>query len=310
MSSVILPDASRQFGIPTPSAEQQGSAVTFYTGVGHPNWLNTATIPLFLSVTTLARYRSRGDAWPIRGTSGAPWAGDSGAYAALMLATDGDGHPWSLDGELYGGLWLRLVEEIGRRPDFIAPQDWPCEPAVRLRTGLTVRDHQELTLDSYCQLAEGFPWLPWMPVLQGWTVGDYLRHAAMYAAADVDLAACGRVGVGSICRRGSQRAVAAVLEALSPLGLRLHGFGMSINALRLGWHHLASADSQAWSAVARREHIRLPGCAHTTKAGEPSDCRNCPRWAQAYRERALAAVADGARWREEQPELDLWGEAA
>ena len=108
----------------------------FYTGAHHPNWLATSTIPLFLSVTTLARYRSRGDAWPIRGTSGAPWAGDSGAYAALMLAADGDGHPWSLDGELYGGLWLRLVEEIGRRPDFIAPQDWPCEPGVLARTGL------------------------------------------------------------------------------------------------------------------------------------------------------------------------------
>lgn len=276
----------------------------FYTGAHHPNWLNTTTIPLFLSATTLARYRTSGDAWPIRGTSGAPWAGDSGAYAALMLATDGDGHPWSMDYESYGGMWLRLVEEIGRRPDFIAVQDWPCELAVRLRTGMSIHDHQEFTTASYLQLADGFPWLPWMPVLQGWTVDDYLRHAAMYATAGVDLAACERVGVGSICRRSSQHGVAAVLEALSPLGLRLHGFGASLNALRLAGHLLTSSDSQAWSAVARREHIRLPGCTH------PNDCRNCPRWAETYRERVIATVEEVDRRRVEWPELDLWGVTA
>lgn len=280
----------------------------FYTGAHHPNWLTASTIPLFISATTLARYRTSGNAWPIRGT-GARWAGDSGAFAALMLARDGDNHPWSMDFESYGGMWLRLTQEIGRQPDFLAIQDWPCEPAVRLRTGLTVADHQEFTVDSYLQLAEGFPWLPWMPVLQGWEPGDYLRHVDMYERAGVDLEACHRVGVGSICRRGSQRGVAAVLEALAPLGLRLHGFGASINALRLAGHHLTSSDSQAWSAVARREHIRLPDCTHTTRSGGPSDCRNCPRWAQAYRARVLAAVEDGARWLEERPVLDLWGAA-
>jgi hypothetical protein len=283
------------------------TGLAFYLGAHHPNWLNTATTPLFLSATTLSRYRTTGDRWPIRGTSGAPWAGDSGAYAALMLARDGDGHPWSLDYESYGGLWLRLVDEIGRRPDFIAPQDWPCEPAVRARTGMSVRDHQELTTDSYLQLAEGFPWLPWIPVLQGWTPGDYLRHAAMYERAGVDLAACHRVGVGSICRRGSQRGVAAVLETLAPLGLKLHGFGASINALRIAGHLLASSDSQAWSATARREHIRLPGCRH------PGDCRNCLAWAVEYRRRVLSARDDDQRatgWGQ-QLTLDLdWGAAA
>lgn len=278
------------------------TGLAFYTGAHHPNWLNETTIPLSLSATTLARYRTTGDRWPIRGTSGAPWAGDSGAYAALMLATDGDGHPWSLDYESYGGLWLRITDEIGRRPDFIAPQDWPCEPAVRARTGLTVRDHQEFTTASYLQLAEGFPWLPWIPVLQGWASADYLRHADAYERAGVDLTNCHRVGVGSICRRGSQRHVAAVLEVLAPLGLRLHGFGASINALRIAGHHLASSDSQAWSATARREHIRLDNCQH------PGDCRNCLTWAGAYRDRVALALRDGDRRRlvaGEQLALDL-----
>lgn len=276
----------------------------FYAGAHHPGWLNTSPIPLFLSATTIARYRTTGDRWPIRGTSGASWAGDSGAYAALMLATDADGHPWSLDYESFGGMWLRFAEEIGRRPDFIAIQDWPCEPAVRIRTGMTVAEHQELTTGSYLQLAEGFPWLPWMPVLQGWTVDDYLRHVEVYRAAGVDLAECRRVGVGSVCRRGGQRGVASIIRALAALGLRLHGFGVSINALRLCGHLLASSDSQAWSATARRDRVRLQGCTHL------GDCRNCPTWARKYAGLAVKACEASARRAAAGEQLELlWGAA-
>jgi len=288
----------------------------FYTGAAHPNWLSVSPVPLFLSAATLARYRSRGNDWPVRGTSGAAWAGDSGAYAALMLATDHAGHPWSADYELYGGMWLRLADEIGRPPDFIAIQDWPCEPAVRARTGMSVREHQQWTTESYLQLAEGFPWLPWLPILQGWQPHEYLAHAAMYRAAGVELAGQ-RVGVGSICRRGSQRGILAVLETLAPLGARLHGFGVSINGLRLAGHLLTSSDSQAHSAVARREHVRLAGCTHLSKPDEhgrraETDCRNCFSWAAAYRDRVAVALADNDRRRSRgmQAPLDLWEAAA
>jgi hypothetical protein len=287
----------------------------FYTGAHHPHWLTRSPVPLFLSATTLARYRTSGDAWPVRGTSGARWAGDSGAYAALMLAADREGHPWSADYETYGGMWARLADEIGRPPDFIAVQDWPCEPGVRARTGLTVREHQEATVESYLQLLEGFPWLPWLPILQGWQPHEHVKHHAMYRSAGVDLT--GRlVGVGSICRRGSQRGILAVLDALAPLGMRLHGFGVSINGLRLAGHLLASSDSQAHSAVARRERIRLAGCRHLSMPDQhgvrrPSDCRNCFRWAIAYRDRIKSALDDNARLREHgiQQPLDLWSAA-
>jgi|WetSurMetagenome_2_1015567.scaffolds.fasta_scaffold105255_2 hypothetical protein len=263
--------------------------IKFYTGAHHPNWLNTSPVPLFLSATTLAKYRTTGNRWPIRGTSGASWAGDSGAYAALMLAVDSDGHPWSADYERFGGMWLRFADEIGRHPDFIAIQDWPCEPAVRARTGMTVTNHQELTTSSYLQLAEDFPWLPWMPVLQGWTVDDYLRHVEEYQSAGVDLAECRRVGVGSVCRRGGQHGVASIIRALAAMGLRLHGFGVSINALRVCGHLLTSSDSQAWSANARRDRIRIQGCTH------PGDCRNCSTWARKYAEMTMDVCKASAR---------------
>lgn len=51
-----------------------------------------------------------------------------------------------------------------------------------------------------------------------------------------------------------------------------------------------------------------PGrCTHTTRYGQPSDCRNCFRYALAYRERVIAAL------REDVPaagQLDLWEQLA
>lgn len=289
---------------------------TFYTGVQRPSWATdrTLNVPLFVSANQLARYRSEGDAWPFLVAT--QWAGDSGAYAALMLAADPDTNPWTWDPDSYGGLWTRVVDQSGRPPDFIGIQDWPCEPNVRARTGFTVLDHQEFTLDSYLWLEREFPWLPWLPTLQGWEPQDYVRHGKMYRRAGVDLAGR-RVGVGSICRRGSQHAILAVLEALAPYGARLHGFGASINALREAGHLLASSDSQAHSAVARAEGIRLPGCGHLSRPDEhgvrrAADCRNCFRWALSYRDRALAAVDanTASRTAADQGALDLWRAAA
>jgi hypothetical protein len=78
-------------------------------------------------------------------------------------------------------------------------------------------------------------------------------------------------------------------------------------------HLLESSDSQAHSAVARREHIRLPGCRHLSKSDEhgqqrETDCRNCFQWAVAYRGRVAAALAENTRCRARnvQPALDLF----
>lgn len=284
--------------------------MTYYTGVGHPNHLRESPVPLFISATTLVRYPSRsfgqGDTHPVQ-TFGVPWAGDSGAYAALMLGTDHSGHPWSESPDVYGSMWVRFAEHISHGsehlfPDFIGIQDWPCEAGVRARTGMTVRQHQELTLESYLFLAEEFPFLPWLRTLQGQHPRDYVEHLRMYEAAGVEMAGH-KVGIGSICRQGSQRVVAAILGTLAPFGMRMHGFGASINALRLAGHLLDSSDSQAWSSTARAEHIRLPGCGHVSRPDRvtgvrvPTDCRNCFRYALAYREEVMDALRECDRVR-------------
>lgn len=282
-------------------------ALTYYLG-SRPNWLSDSTlvdwdVPLFVSATTLARYKTRGDAFPARRSF--RWALDSGAFTALT-STNPDAHPWHLDASLYGGLVTRLMEDCGQ-PDFVAPQDWPCEPIVRERTGLTVRDHIELTVDNYFELVEQFPFVPWIPVLQGWDPADYEYCAALYEARGVDLAAEPRVGIGSICRRGDVPEIVALVEMFAARGYKLHGFGIKASALPIIGHLLASADSYAWSENARKNNHLLDGCDHrtrdcarncTTECREhQTDCRNCPRFAQHWRRRVLARMT-GAPTRE------------
>ncbi|RKR92697.1 hypothetical protein BDK92_7175 [Micromonospora pisi] len=276
---------------PTIDRDDPARRLTYYLGAHHPSWLNYSPVPLFISAASLARYRTTGDRWPVR--MGMTWALDSGAFTALTPAGIAKGDaPWWQHPDEYGGMATRFAEEVGP-PDFCAPQDWPCEPPVRERTGMTVREHQQLTLDNFLYLREEFYFLPWIPVLQGWEADEYLEHAEMYEAAGVDLAAAYRVGVGSICRRGHVPSIVRVIEQFASRGYRMHGFGVKVTALPLIGHLFASADSMAWSDTARRDRIRLPECTHRSKSGELSDCRNCFRWALRWRERVLESLRSG-----------------
>ena len=67
-------------------------------------------------------------------------------------------------------------------------------------------------------------------------------------------------------------------------GLRLHGFGLKLGGLRRAGRYLASSDSLAWSATARRRRFLLDGC-----AGRHRTCANCLRWALRWWRRAVAA---------------------
>lgn len=265
---------------------------TFYLGTHRPIWLSRADVPLFISAVTLYEYRSTGDKWPTRkaDTFGCGiWALDSGAFTALSGANTAN-HPWHLPADDFGGMVYRFAEEIGVPPQFAAPQDWPCEPGVLARTGLTIAAHQEMTTDSFLYLQEQFDGVNWAPVLQGWAPADYIAHMRAYEAAGVELDRYRPVGLGSVCRRGSVKDIVAVVQAVQSYAraaygrpLRLHGFGLKTIALRSVGHIIDSADSQAWSMQARLKKIRLDGCTHE------GNCGNCMTWALQWRDRVLDA---------------------
>lgn len=241
--------------------------LTFWLGTHLPTWLETAGVPLMVSRRRLAGRKT----FPRASDS---WVLDSGGFSELSI-----GGEWSIGAKEYAEEVRRYRDEIGRMV-WAASQDWMCEPFVLEKTGLTVREHQRRTVDNYVELRNLASDLPFAPVLQGFAVGDYLRHYEDYERRGVDLSDAPIVGVGSVCRRQGTREVADIFEALAPLGLRLHGFGVKQGGLELSEHHLTSADSMAWSFAARRSDP-LPGCVGHI------NCANCLRYALLWRERLL-----------------------
>ncbi len=132
-------------------------------------------------------------------------------------------------------------------------QDYMCEPFVTEKTGLTVREHQRLTIERFDRLHAATD-APLLPVLQGFKPREYREHLADYGDR---LAHGARVGVGSVCKRNSHPAmiehILGGIKADRP-DLRLHGFGLKLTALnRPGIRALLySADSMAWSFNARK----------------------------------------------------------
>lgn len=133
-------------------------------------------------------------------------------------------------------------------------QDYMCETFMLAKTGKTIAEHQELTIERYGTLmVENLP-IYILPVLQGYAPEDYARHLDMYGR---DLVHGAWVGVGSVCKRnGKPDAIVQVLTAIKEKrpDLRLHGFGLKKTSLLDSRVRalLYSADSMAWSFAARR----------------------------------------------------------
>lgn len=212
----------------------------FFLGLHQPS--DAAHVPAaFISVHRLRQRRG-----PFRVGR---WILDSGAFTTLELhggypeppeAYASEVRRWAGNGELLAAV----------------SQDYMCEPFMLARTGLTVADHQRLTIERYdallcCDL--GGVYL--MPVLQGYAPADYVQHIEDYGDR---LASGAWVGVGSVCKRnGSPAEVEEVLLAIKTMrpDLRLHAFGVKTTSMASGLVQslLHSADSIAWSYAARRQ---------------------------------------------------------
>ena len=240
----------------------------FYLGTHMPHWLTKPGAPfLFVSHrrlhrrTTMPRAETR-------------WALDSGGFTELSMHGE-----WRTTPDEYIADCNRYTNEIGRL-DWIAPQDWMCEPFMLAKTGLTVAQHQQNTITNYLTLRTLDADLPIIPVLQGWDLADYLSHIDQYAAVGVDLHAERVVGLGSVCRRQATAEIGELVANISATGIRFHGFGVKGAGIRrYGWA-LASADSMSWSFRGRR----INPCPHS---GVKS-CANCYPHALEWRAKAIS----------------------
>lgn len=241
-----------------------------YLGTHMTGWLRTAGFPLMVSHRRLRRRKTL----PV---ASAPWVLDSGGFTELSLFG-----AWQTDVISYAHAVRRYRDEVGRL-EWAAPQDWMCEPFMLAKTGLTVDEHQRRTVRNFLDLRAIAPDLPFIPVLQGWEVNDYLRCVQLYQRAGVDLEREALVGLGSVCRRQHTGEIERIVGFLHAGGLRLHGFGVKAKGIDRYADMLSSSDSMAWSAEARHwanKGHRTPG--HTHRA-----CNSCLPWATRWRARML-----------------------
>jgi hypothetical protein len=216
--------------------------VTFFCGLHQPSDAKHVS-PSFVSVN---RLRDRISDFAVE-----QWIMDSGAFSELFRH----------------GKYRHSVEEYAAQikrwkscGNLLAAvsQDYMCEPFILkktgLKTGLTLQEHQRLTIERYDALIAENTGVYIMPVLQGYTVDDYLQHVAMYG----DRLRHGAwVGVGSVCKRNANPCeIFDILYAIKQLrpDLLLHGFGLKLTALSSSAirYLLHTADSMAWSFAARK----------------------------------------------------------
>ena len=236
-------------------------AFDFYLG-SDAHWLGVKPVPLFVShrrLRTRKKFRA----------AATPWCLDSGGFTEL--STFGE---WRTTPTEYLTAIERYENEVGLL-QWAAPQDWMCEPWILEKPGRTVAEHQQETVSNFLELRESTPKV--VPVLQGWTVDDYLACWELYDKADVNLEAETVVGLGSVCRRQSSNEAEHIVQRLQPL--RLHGFGMKREAIQRFGQLLTSADSFAWSYAGR--YNPDPECPKTT-------CTNCWHYAEKWRSETLA----------------------
>lgn len=212
----------------------------FFTGMIDPQ--HAAKVRA--ACVSVNRLRKRKSGFPVK-----RWIMDSGAFRTIDLH---GGYPEPV--EEYAG-HIRRFAKNGRLLAAVS-QDYMCESAMLAKTGLTIADHQRLTIERYDALREcdtGGVYI--MPVLQGYHPDDYIRHIRQYGDR---LGHRAWVGVGSVCKRnGNPAEIIHVLLRIKRErpDLRLHGFGIKITALaeQLVRNLLFSADSMAWSFAARYE---------------------------------------------------------
>jgi hypothetical protein len=213
--------------------------VRFFVGLHHPHVAGNFDAA-FISVNTI---RDRKSPFPAK-----DWIMDSGAFTTIQK-NGGYPHPVS-----------EYADQIRRWKDngnllAAVSQDYMCEAHMLERTGLTVEEHQRLTIERYDALLAEDTGVYIMPVLQGYTSKEYVSHIRQYG----DRLKPGMwVGVGSVCKRnGNPSAIWWVLSSIKDErpDLLLHGFGLKKTSLKepLIRQYLHSADSMAWSFAARRE---------------------------------------------------------
>lgn len=264
-----------------------------FLGAPKPNWLALLDRNLFVSYGSLRSvFRDRTKGWrrrPRRPNIPIPQRpcklDGRGFWELFQYGT------WTIGAVEYAEDTAEFHAAVGTKLQAALPQDWMCEPFMLAKTKKTVREHQDLTVQSFLRLRELAPAVPWGAVLQGYTTDEYLQCIELYRSAGVQLETLPSVAVGSMCKRQRTVEAAAIAKAIrAALGptawIHLLGYkGDGIPQIR---GVVDSTDSMAWSLAARLRHYIHPGCKHGKLEARTKllngvlaygNCASCMRWA-------------------------------
>lgn len=246
----------------------------FWIGSPEASWPSRFKNKWCVSARTLRSVKR-----PKRSLDGSEVVIDSGGFTELNLYGK-----WTISPKQYAAEVKHWIGSVGNIR-WAAAQDWMCEPVVLGKTGLSVKQHQVLTVNNFIELKEIAPDLPWMPVIQGFTMGEYLDCVDLYAKSGINLVDEPIVGLGSVCRRQATGGIEDLVKELFTAGIKLHGFGLKKTGLRKMNKWFKSSDSMAWSFKARIENLKLDACTHR-------NCANCPKYAMLWADELLSSIRE------------------
>ena len=182
-----------------------------YLGTHVLSHIDKTELPLFVSFRQLRKRKKK------KFTRQEPIFIDSGGFSELSLYGE-----WTISPQEYIE-GLNRIQELGLTIGWAAPQDYMCEDIMLEKTGLSIEEHQKLTVENVT-LLRSMTDIHIIPVLQGQTIEDYYSHFEMYEARGFNLRDESVVGLGSICRRQGTNEIFKIIKSLYHKGLNIHGF--------------------------------------------------------------------------------------
>lgn len=237
----------------------------FYLGTHCMNHVEQTNQPLFISINRLYKRKKPFKNQPLICL-------DSGAFSQLHKHGK-----WTSTPQEYISHIKRIQHDLNLSFQWVAPQDWMCEPFMIKKTGLSVKEHIHRTVDNFLilrKLTQNTD-IHIIPVLQGFDLDEYQYCFDLYSQ-HIDLTAEQTVGIGSVCRRESTNDIYKIIQHFYDLNLSIHGFGVKINGLKKYHHLLQSSDSMAWSFNAR---YNVEHCSIHTQNPTTKNCANCLQYA-------------------------------
>lgn len=166
-------------------------------------------------------------------------------FRSVMLDSGAFGSAFWDGGYTYGtDDYLDIVARL--RPAWWVTMDYPCEPNIL--KDMPVRQRIDRTVDNTATLSTA-PFSGFLPVIQGWQIKDFLYCVDRMEQADLIREV---MGIGSICRRGKQEPIVAIIRELSKRlpGIKFHAFGVKVSTLSYNngeiLNYLDSLDTAAW----------------------------------------------------------------